>query len=712
MDQQKNIILISIDDGGAYSRYREAFGEKLQLPNLDRIEAASTVFTSAYCQAPICGPSRNSLMSGLSPHQTGILDNYTHLFDVLRPEQLWQYRLKQRGFYCSTAGKVHHSYAPLPRPVHDILYSHPPRALAFGPPMNVPFEKFGGLTGGVATTDPEHDPLYYDHQSAADAVAFLNGYDRPDPFYREIGFHHPHISLKSPLKFYEQYDESGFEQPEDWLDGFETADYPDLFMVQNMDLRDKAHWRKSVRNYFAAYSHVDHYIGQIWDALKESKHAQNTIVVIVSDHGYHLGDKGRMRKFTLWEESCRVPLIIHDPEATPARIDDPVALLDVGPTILDYADCPPLNGAPGTSLRGQINGAREPDRAIPTFLYGNSSMRKGRYRITLYQNGESEFHDVEDDPWMTRNLAFKHPDYDRYRQDLSAVCSAHGLALHEGGASDEAAGFTACNGRENRRHAAGTRGMIGAINGAEPDFTPVAPGARQIFATMDESGAAPLPADCARLHYGADSQGKASVFTVFGNHHDNEFKFPGGGERFILSIHPGPGKNRVINAKDDLVVYCGEGEDDIYANGARCVYYGGTGRAIMRAGNTFAQMFGGSGDTVMMGGAGPNEMHSGGGSNKITAGSGPARIKVNGGQNQITLKSAETTLTLERTGLPQTVVGFQGGEIDLSDWNGMAGLSLTQHGSDTILSSASERVVFIETQADQVRAALKGVRIA
>ena len=110
MTNRKNIIFIGLDDAFSFWRFRDAFGARLQTPNLDRICARSTAFTSAYCQIAICGPSRASMMSGLSPYETGAFDNYTSVFDVLRPEQFWQHRIKQAGYYCSTAGKIHHMF--------------------------------------------------------------------------------------------------------------------------------------------------------------------------------------------------------------------------------------------------------------------------------------------------------------------------------------------------------------------------------------------------------------------------------------------------------------------------------------------------------------------------------------------------------------------------------------------------------------------------
>lgn len=667
MASRKNILLISIDDGGAYWRFRDAFREPLQVPNLDRFCDVSTAFTSAYCQTPICGPSRNSVMTGLSPHQTGILDNYTDLFSVVRPEQLWQFRLKQAGYYCATAGKVHHGFKPLAPQIHNQLYSHPAAPLRMGPPRTVPTQKFGGLTGGAGTTDEAHDPLYYDHQSASDAIAFLERYDGQQPFYREVGFHHPHIPFRTPSRFKEIYDEKNFRMPEAWLQGFDTAEYPDLFWPENFDARDLGYWRKSIRNYFSAYSHADYQIGRVWDALQASEHAKDTVVIMMSDHGFHLGDKNRMRKYTLWEESCRVPLIIHDPDAAPSEVADPIALLDIGPTVLDYAGCPPLEGVQGRSLQPQVHGANEPDRAIPTLLFGNASMRQGSYRITRYETGETEFYDVEDDPWMTRNLAGSHPFYDAMLNELKQVSAAHGLNLD----------------------------------------TPITNGTTQ-YVTLQDDGIKLLEDGCTRMQYGADGGGRVKHFEAVGNRDDNVFLFPGSVNRFQFTVHPGPGRNEVIAHCDELVVYCDKGDTEIQAGNALCVVYGGTGHDVIRCGAGSVRVDGGAGPTDVKAGQGATEIITGAGTNRIETGAGPTRIDVTGGQNNVTVATSELHLTLKRTGLPQTIHGYKGGKIDLSDWQKLGDIEIVQSGADTALSSTSEHVVFRETSAENVRRQIIG----
>ena len=128
---------------------------------------------------------------------------------------------------------------------------------------------------------------------------------------------------------------------------------------------------------------------------------------------------------------ARVPIIIHDPEAKAQVVDDPVSLLDVGPTLLDYAGCEPMQHSPGKSLRGMVHGERDSQRAVPTFWYGSASMRKDEYRITLYQDGTSELYNVLDDQWLTKNIAKSDPKFESIRSELIDVCGKYGVRIVE-----------------------------------------------------------------------------------------------------------------------------------------------------------------------------------------------------------------------------------------------------------------------------------------
>lgn len=431
--KKKNILLISMDDAVSFWRYKEIFGIKLETPNLDEICAVSTAFHSAYCQSPLCGPSRASFMSGRTPPETGVLDNKTNIFDRVPAKEMWQVRLKQDGYFCSSGGKVHHGFKPLSQDVHDLLYSDHRKGYRIDLKLKPKYRQSrnGGSGGGISTLDPKDDGYYHDAQSAKSFTEFLETYDGDAPFYREVGFFSPHSPFITPIRFKEMYPLKDFEYPPSWEDGFERSIYSDKYIKKNFGTHKKRHWAKSVRNYFSAFSHGDHHLGNVWRALKNSRFADSTIVVLLTDHGFHLGEANRFGKSTLWEQSALVPFIIHDPSKPKARvIREPVALLDVGPTILDYAEVGPIDHCVGKSLRGVVSGRKaSAQRAVPTFNPHGSSIRQGQYRFIRYKDGSTEFYNVETDWWQQKMLGSDHPDFQRVSKLHDKCCLEYGFDL-------------------------------------------------------------------------------------------------------------------------------------------------------------------------------------------------------------------------------------------------------------------------------------------
>ncbi|NSX55703.1 sulfatase-like hydrolase/transferase [Parasulfitobacter algicola] len=709
MAKRKNILLIAIDDGFAFWRYRTAFGATLKTPNLDRICSMSAAFTSAYCQVPICGPSRASVMSGLSPYETGVFDNYTNVFDVMRAEQFWSFRLKREGYYCSTAGKVHHGYKPLADDFHNALYSHPSRPVHFGPAKNAPAVDFGGKSGGKGTTDIKNDRQYYDFRSSQDALRFLQSYDQDAPFYREVGFHHPHPPFRTPVRFKEMYDLDDFIHPDDWALGFDLSEFTGRYMIENMDQNDIEAWKKSIRNYFSAYSHVDHHIGRVWNALQKSKHAKDTIFVLYSDHGYHMGDKGRFRKFTLWEEAARAPLIIHDPDSPARMVEDPVALTDVGPTILDYANCKPMQHSVGQSLRPVIEGKTQEKRAIPTFWYGSASARFGSHRITLYQDGSAEFYDLDNDMWLTKNLAHKHPEFESARKALLQTCAEYGVMIVEQGvpANQASSYVSALKGGQDFDDLP-TNGIV-SIGSLTPYGD--SPGYRKQFATLDNNGTLHLAKGVDELHFASDTNGGVSHMKVVGNDRDNRIIFAGSHNRFTLEVHSGPGNNFIRTSHDRLIAYGGPGNDMIIGGVSDNIIHGGSGNDTLYGGPGNDELHGDAGNDELYGGDGNDTLYSGSGNNLLDGGPGVNLIVVEGGINRIMAEAGENTLLFKRTELPQTVHGFTRGVIDLSDWACLGPVSVVSQKGNVILTCVTERVVFKAADEQIVRECIKGNRI-
>lgn len=718
MSKKRNIVLMSIDDGIAFWRYRHVFGTELLTPNLNRIFDAATAFTSAYCQVPICGPSRASALSGLSPMQTGIVDNYTRLYDVIRPDHLWQFKLREQGYHCSTAGKVHHAFGPQPPILHDTLYAHPPHRMKLMPPnkRHIPTQKLGGMSGGGATLDPKHDGLYYDKQSADNAIAFLQDYDMDAPFYREVGFLHPHLPYKTPLRFKELYDEAAFTHPKEWARGFGLTDFAKHYINENFQSDEVEYWRKSIRNYFSCYSHVDEHIGRVWDALQASPHADNTVFILFSDHGYHLGDKNRFRKSTLWEESTRVPLLIWDPTNPGGVVDDPVGLIDIGPTILDYAECAPLKASPGRSLRpAVVQKSADPDRGVPSFQFGSVGMRYGPWRIILYPNGETEFHDVEQDMWLTENLAHRHPDYKDTLNALVSVSADWGLDISS--AAPSRAGVLpaqrALSFKETGQKASQAKQVFStdqapaqAMLGQPGDYT-------EFITAIAPKSTLTLSSATRSVRRGSDGTGNVELVHIRGNQRDNDIMLIGSGANYKVRVDTGPGNNHVQTTHEELEVHCGTGNNTIMLNGSG-VIYGGSGSDILQCDWEMVDIHAGSGgDNQVITGEGETRIFSGHGRSKLECGTGKTEVVIEGGVNDIDARKGKCHLRFLRTGLPQKVqLGDEAVVIDFADWQGLGPVTLSDTDTEVIAQCGTERVVFTGQDRAAVTQAISNIDLA
>lgn len=429
-DTKKNILFISFDDAVSPWTYKTVFNEPLRTPNLDRLCGRSTAFHAAYAQAPICGPSRASMMTGQMPPEVGILTNAAFSFDLLDPHKVWSFQLKENGYYCSSGGKVHHGYRPLKPRLHNVLY-HDKRK-RYSDDMGLPDDirgrakPFGGFRKGYGTEDYVDDDFFYDKKVSDAAIEFLESYQGDEPFYREVGFFSPHTPWITPARFKTIYDARNFRRPPDWNGYLEDNPYVVKNIPERTELRKEKYWQDTVRNYFSAYSHGDYHLGRVLDALQQSRHAANTIVIVVSDHGFHLGNRNLLRKTTLWEQSLRVPLIVFDPANPVGReVHDPVALIDVGPTVLDMAGIPVEPTRNGRSLRAATCGEPVPERAIPSFYGNNIAIRKGDYRIIRYEDGSLQLFDVIRDFWQLRDLGTGHeafPDMQRALLECAQSC--------------------------------------------------------------------------------------------------------------------------------------------------------------------------------------------------------------------------------------------------------------------------------------------------
>jgi choline-sulfatase len=701
MSEPKNVLLISLDDCFSYWKYKNAFGVPLQTPNLDRICEMATVFTNAYCQVPVCGPSRSSFMSGLAPHQTGVFDNYTSIFDVIRPEQMWPYRIKEAGYYCSTGGKVHHGYRPLPKDPHRTLYSHPSKDMGNSPGKKAPKIDFGGLMRGWGTTDTNQDKKYYDASVATSGEAFFAAYDGDAPFYREVRFRHPHSPFPTPVRFKQMYNEADFIQPEDWANGWDKNPYADMFMRENIDSSSLALWRKSLRNYFSAISHADHHIGRVWDALQASPHADTTVVALVADHGYHVGDKNRFRKYTLWEEAAGVPMIIYDPTSPRGQVvEDPVAVLDIGPTLLDYTGCDPLSNCAGRSLKPQVRGEKVEGRAVPTFFFGSASVRRGDWRYILYQDGSTQLFNIAKDLWQLRDLSATSDQTAPMHACLLEICRDYGLIIDDPDSPSEPADYLSLPQGKPLPHRLPARGLISVDSpGAHaPD-----PGIRKLFATLNDDRDLVLGHGIRAAYCASDFKFEIDRFGIIGNDLGNTVNFTGGHNRFDLDIDCGLGDDLIVTTRDPLTLRLTAGRNRVYIGEGGGKVLCGSGHDLIITGIGPVEILGSSGNTDVVCGTADVTFVSGGGTNRVECSNGKVRAILNAGSSRIKASDAHLDLEVRRTGQTQNVIDFIEGTINIADWGAV---DIETDGKNTVLSWANERVIFKNTISAIIEAAI------
>ncbi len=417
--RKPNVLMIAIDDLNDWVGPLKGHPQ-VKTPHMDRLAARGTTFLNAHCQSPLCNPSRTSLMTGRRPSSTGIYGlapwfrNVEELKDIVTLPQYF----KKHGYRTQTTGKIYHGGYP-PRPKRQAEFdkwgpnasvgARPEKKLVETPMGNHPLVDWG--------TFPHKDEDKGDWKVASWAVDQLQrerDEDNDEPFFMACGFFLPHVPCYATQKWFDLYPEAQVQLPP--MLANDRKDTPDFSWYLHWTLPEpRASWLKEqnqlkplVRAYLASISFVDSQVGRVLDALDASGEADNTIVVLWSDHGWHLGEKAISGKNSLWEESTRVPLIFAGPGVTKdAQCTKPAELLDLYPTLAELAGLPLPKLVEGHSLVPQTKDANA-DRewpAITTHNQGNHSIRTENFRLIRYANGSEELYDMRRDPNEWRNLA-------------------------------------------------------------------------------------------------------------------------------------------------------------------------------------------------------------------------------------------------------------------------------------------------------------------
>lgn len=415
--EKPNVLLISIDDLNDWVGYLGGH-PKVQTPHMDRLAANGVAFTNAHVQAPICNPSRISLMTGFRPTTTGVYALGPWIREVKGYEDvvtLPQY-FEKHGYVTMTTGKTYHDAYPPKEDRRD-----GPEFTKWGfhggfyPRPEEPFVKATGhplVDWGIF---PEEDTQQDDWKVTDWAIEQLKNPPENKPFFLAVGIRHPHVPLYASQKWFDLYPEDDYLLPV--VRGDDRDDIPPFAWYLHWDLPEPRlawlqmhnEWKPKVRAYLASVSFADMLVGRLLDVLEEQGLADNTIVVLLSDHGYHLGSKNISGKNTLWHESTRVPFIFSGPgvSETGKISDAPVELLDLFPTLTDLAGLPEKQGLEGHSLAPLLKDVSRKRSwpAICTQGPDNNVVVTEQWRFIQYADGSRELYNRKEDPYEWHNLA-------------------------------------------------------------------------------------------------------------------------------------------------------------------------------------------------------------------------------------------------------------------------------------------------------------------
>ncbi len=406
-----NVLMICIDDLNDWTGFLGGHPEAIT-PNMDALAKRGRVFTNAHCVVPVCSASRVSVMSGVAATTHGSYElgpRYEELPALTHVPTIQRY-FKNNGYVTLSGGKVlHHGF-------NGTLAGDIDRSLgqASGPtpkkPMNRPTHWSRAWDWGAF---PENNDEMADFQLAKKAADVLHEeFDRP--FFLSVGFFRPHVPLFVPPQWFALYNETTLSLPSNPISDLE--DVPKNFLNINSyavapthaEVVKYAKQRSLTQAYLASISFVDHCVGVVLDALESGPHADNTVVVLWSDHGFHLGEKQHWAKRTLWEESTRVPLLFAGPGIQSGDgCGEPASLLDIYPTLVEYCKLPANSHLEGLSLVPQLADPATPRGrpAITSSYFGNHSIRSRDWRLVAYRDGAKELYDHRTDPNEFNNLA-------------------------------------------------------------------------------------------------------------------------------------------------------------------------------------------------------------------------------------------------------------------------------------------------------------------
>ncbi len=437
-ESRRNVLFIAIDD---LNDWIEPLGGHPQsrTPNLKRFAAEGVNFTRNYCASPGCNPSRTAVMTGYHTYRSGMYSNYQDWRKALPDVVTLGEYFRKHGYWLGGAGKIFHytQIAPdcwddyFPSQTKNMPDHHYPRP---GATVNMP--SFHHMYG-----DFDWSPIDISDEETGDfqSVNWVSqqlAATQEKPFFLACGIYRPHLPWYVPQKYFDMFP-------------IESVQLPKLLPNDTDDLGERAReivsrggnyhahvieagqWRQAVQGYLASIAFADAMLGRLLDALEASQYADNTVVVVWSDHGWQLGEKQHWRKFALWENLARCVLMIKVPRGNavlPSGSQSGVdcgrvtSLVDLYPTLVELCGLPARSDLDGRSLVPLLSDPTQEwnHPAITTYDFSEFSIRDERWRYIRYIDGSEELYDHDSDPEEWENLAGK-PEWQEVRQKLAAL---------------------------------------------------------------------------------------------------------------------------------------------------------------------------------------------------------------------------------------------------------------------------------------------------
>lgn len=424
-----NILMLCIDDMNDWVGFLDGHPQT-KTPNMDSLAVLGANFINAHCSAPGCSPSRNSIMFGAEPTTTGLYPFYrlidldatdTAALNAFLPMPQF---FRNNGYYTAGYSKVWHNPDKDYKPAEqwDVYFSYGDNSLNL-----VDDPKYYDPGNKRLRARPANNPAgdFRDRKTANAAVDILQQ-THSKPFFLAVGFILPHTPFVTPVDNYDRFD-FPIEAPP--ILAGDLTDVPlvgqaNAQLYVDIPVKSDNAWEKIRRGYLASISFTDDNVGVVLDALSTSPYASNTIVVLWSDHGFHLGEKQSFSKFSLWEEATRSPFIIYDPRGRDANghsISAPVSLVDLYRTLAELSGLTPPDYLDGISLLPWLDDPTLPKTtpAMTTWGRGNYTLRSSDWRYTRYHDGSEELYNNKADPNEWTNLA-GNSNYSAQKAQLSA----------------------------------------------------------------------------------------------------------------------------------------------------------------------------------------------------------------------------------------------------------------------------------------------------